>query len=167
MRRRAIPGLFSVDTRKSESLTGHNLSYLAVMDLLTLPPLGSGYTLYTDILTNALIGYYSVCHKTVKWYKTFFYHFVDIAVVNSYLLHKELFKCRKDPTQTRPFTHKAFREHLAKEMLEYKGEDSEDTPPKPPTACVPVFFDSEETRVRKYCKRCHDAGTPRVVLQEV
>uniref|UniRef100_A0A667ZB56 PiggyBac transposable element-derived protein domain-containing protein n=1 Tax=Myripristis murdjan TaxID=586833 RepID=A0A667ZB56_9TELE len=77
-------------------------------------------------LSDALIGYYSVLHKTMKWYKTFFYHFVDIAVVNSFLLHKELLKLR-NPTQTKPHTQKTFREQLLKEMLEF-AESSAATP---------------------------------------
>ncbi|XP_068567600.1 piggyBac transposable element-derived protein 4-like [Cebidichthys violaceus] len=110
-------------------------------------------------LSDALIGSYTVHHKTMKWYKTFFYHFMDIAVVNSFLLHKELFKLRQDPTQTKPFTHKTFREQLAKEMLEF-GESSADTLPKPNSiTCMPMFFERD---CRKYCKRCRDAGMSRV-----
>ncbi|XP_049918910.1 piggyBac transposable element-derived protein 4-like [Epinephelus moara] len=113
-------------------------------------------------LSDALIGFYSVHHKTMKWYKTFFYHFVDIAVVNSYLLHKELFKIRQDPTQTKPLTHKTFREVLAKEMLEFAERSAATSPLPPRTTCMPVFYDSEDTRARKHCKRCHDTGTPKV-----
>ncbi|KAM6950392.1 piggyBac transposable element-derived protein 4-like [Lycodopsis pacificus] len=118
-------------------------------------------------LCDALIEFYTVRHKTMTWYMTFFYHFVDIAVVNSYLLHKELFKLRQDPTQTEPFTHKAFREQLAMEMLEFaEGSAAPSTTTTtttyPSPTCMPMFFDSEESRVRKYCKRCQDAGLLRV-----
>ncbi|XP_031729806.1 M-phase phosphoprotein 8 isoform X2 [Anarrhichthys ocellatus] len=117
-------------------------------------------------LFDALIGSYSVRHKTMKWYKTFFYHFVDIAAVNSYLLHKELFKLRQDPTQTKPFTHKTFREQLAKEMLEFaEGSAATPPPPRPPppsTTCMPMVFDCEESRIRRLCKRCRDAGRPKM-----
>lgn len=47
--------------------------------------------------------------------KPFFYNFVDIAVVNSFLLHKELVKLRADPIK--PLTHRRFREYLCWEML--------------------------------------------------
>lgn len=70
-------------------------------------------------LSDALIGSRIIRHRMSKWYKTFFYHFVDIAVCNSFILHKEVFKINQGPNETKLLTHKTFREQLAKEMLEY------------------------------------------------
>ncbi|XP_030237880.1 piggyBac transposable element-derived protein 4-like [Gadus morhua] len=113
-------------------------------------------------LSDPLIGYYSVSHKTMKWYKHFFYHFVDIAVVNSFLLHKELLELR-NPTQTKPYTQKTFREQLLKEMVAF-AEGSAATPPpaSAPTTCMPIYYASEDKQIRKHCKRCLNAGIPRV-----
>ncbi|KAK0154629.1 PiggyBac transposable element-derived protein 4 [Merluccius polli] len=113
-------------------------------------------------LSDALIGYYSVSHKTMKWYKTFFYHFVDIAVVKSFLLHKELLKLR-NPTQTKPHTQKSFREQLLKEMLVFaEGSAATPLPASTPTTCMPLYYASDDSRIRKHCKWCLNAGIPRV-----
>ncbi|KAF3842779.1 hypothetical protein F7725_001628 [Dissostichus mawsoni] len=102
-------------------------------------------------VSDALIGYYSVHHKTMKWYKTFFYHFLDIAVVNSFLLHKELHKMRGDPGGTKPHTQKSFREQLAADM---RGE----VPAAPPPPCMPAYYGEDATALRRYCRRCSEAG---------
>lgn len=110
-------------------------------------------------LSDALIGYYSVHHKTMKWYKTFFYHFVDIAVVNSFILHKELFRIRSDPS-AKAYTQKTFREALAAEMLDFAEASS--PRPSPKLTCMPRYYGSDATESRRYCRRCLDAGIPRV-----
>ena len=65
-------------------------------------------------LSDALIGYYKVLRKTMKWYKTFFCHFMDIAIVIAFLLQKDLARGKGEV----PMSQKAFRETLAKELAE-------------------------------------------------
>ncbi|XP_044024992.1 piggyBac transposable element-derived protein 4-like isoform X3 [Siniperca chuatsi] len=116
-------------------------------------------------LSDALTDYCSVHHKTMKWYKTFFYHFMDIAVVNSFLLHKELYKKKNDPTSKRPFTQKRFREKLAADMLEFAKASAPPPPPPPPppaTSCMPAYYGDDGSQSRRYCKRCQDAGIKRM-----
>ncbi|XP_053180801.1 piggyBac transposable element-derived protein 4-like [Scomber japonicus] len=114
-------------------------------------------------VSDALIGYYTVHHKTMKWYKTFFYHFMDIAVVNSFILYKELYK-KKNPDMKKPLTQKRFREKLAAEMLEFAKASPSSPPssPTPATTCMPAYYGDDGTQSRRYCKRCHDAGSKRV-----
>ncbi|KAM9428372.1 piggyBac transposable element-derived protein 4-like isoform 1-T1 [Salvelinus alpinus] len=74
-------------------------------------------------LSDALIKCYSVAHKTMKWYKTFFFHFVDIAVVNSFLLQKDMAQMKKK----KPMTHKQFREQLCLQLADIgKQEEAEE-----------------------------------------
>ena len=39
-------------------------------------------------LSDQLLQYYAVLRKTNKWWKTLFFHFIDVCVVNSYILFK-------------------------------------------------------------------------------
>lgn len=63
-------------------------------------------------LSDQLIDTYSSWRKSRKWYLTVLHHFSDIAVTNSYLLHKEL--CGR--LEQQPMTHQAFQEQLTAEL---------------------------------------------------
>ncbi|XP_031427813.1 uncharacterized protein LOC105902382 isoform X2 [Clupea harengus] len=66
-------------------------------------------------LSDQLIQYYTTQHKTVKWYRKLFLHFLDIAATNAYLLHKELHmqNVHKDS-----MSHKVFMEQLIAQLCD-------------------------------------------------
>ena len=42
--------------------------------------------------SDQLIKYYNVLRQTKKYWKTLFFHFIDIAVVNSVIIYKGMFQ---------------------------------------------------------------------------
>ncbi|KAG8001186.1 hypothetical protein GBF38_006747 [Nibea albiflora] len=81
-------------------------------------------------LSDALISYYNVLHKTHKWYKTLFYHFVDIATVNAFILHKEMCKLQNRPV----LRQKDFREKLILSLAEIGSTPRRSAPQNFPTS---------------------------------
>ncbi|ROI62454.1 Chimeric ERCC6-PGBD3 protein [Anabarilius grahami] len=62
--------------------------------------------------TREMLGTKSVHRKTRKWYMTIFQHLLDIAVTNSFILHKELCAIH----QNKPMTRQNFQELLAAQL---------------------------------------------------
>ncbi|XP_052394791.1 piggyBac transposable element-derived protein 4 isoform X3 [Carassius gibelio] len=111
-------------------------------------------------LSDALIGYYSVLHKTQRWYRTFFFHFVDIAVVNAFILHQQMAKMKNE----KPMSQKAFREALVNELA---------SPPPPvratltPYSHLPKYISGDSTSGRRRCKVCQNKTPVMCVTCEI
>ena len=61
--------------------------------------------------SDQLIKYYNVLRQTKKYWKTLFLHSIDIAVVNAYLLHRELVEKPMSQYEFRVTCQKPYR-HL-------------------------------------------------------
>ena len=61
-------------------------------------------------LSDQIIQYYGVLRKTRKWWKTLFFHFIDVCVVNAFIFYRSL--PGKEKT-----SHKDFREQLLLEIV--------------------------------------------------
>ncbi|ROJ57634.1 PiggyBac transposable element-derived protein 4 [Anabarilius grahami] len=77
-------------------------------------------------LSDQLIQYYTTQHKTMKWYRKIFLHFLDIAATNSFILHKELHG---------NMSHKEFMEQLVTELC---GVSQKAAPKRTSSDHVPV-----------------------------
>ncbi|XP_042609816.1 piggyBac transposable element-derived protein 4-like [Cyprinus carpio] len=85
-------------------------------------------------MSDALIGYYTVLRKTRKWYRSLFYHFVDIAVVNAFIIQQQLAKMK----QKKAKSQREFREALVSQLADWMP------PPAPPaSSATPAPPDSQ------------------------
>ncbi|KAL2080754.1 hypothetical protein ACEWY4_024547 [Coilia grayii] len=111
--------------------------------------------------SDALIKFYSVDRKTTRWYMK---HFLDITVVNSFIIHKIALG-----NGQKPLTQKAFRVHLVKQLAAIGREQSVERPLEQPSSSstaasatcfpIPVCKLSESptlkcTKGRRKCVHC-------------
>ena len=68
------------------------------------PMLVSDYNKYMSGVdkSDQLIGKYNSLRRTNRYWKTLFYHFLDIARVNSYIMFQEWRKCNNNNELERP-----------------------------------------------------------------
>ncbi|XP_066538106.1 piggyBac transposable element-derived protein 4-like [Hoplias malabaricus] len=110
-------------------------------------------------MSDQLIPYYTTQHKTLKWYRKLFLHFLDIAATNAYVLHKELL-------QQDSMTQKAFMEELTAQLCAV----TQKTPVKTASAAhmpvpgVDLVTDQrmKATIGRKTCVHCRKHGGKQV-----
>lgn len=114
-------------------------------------------------LSDQFIQYYSAQHKTMRWYRCLFYHFVDVATTNSYVIHKEL--CMA--WQTKPLSRRAFMEALIAELC---GKPLQKASPRGPKGHLPVAIadiraagpSRKATLGRRSCVYCLSQGKRKV-----
>ncbi|CAL9708675.1 unnamed protein product [Knipowitschia caucasica] len=104
-------------------------------------------------LSDQLIQYYTIRHSTKRWYRTLFFHFMDIVATNAYILHKEL--CTEKGET--PLSHLRFLEELTAQLC---GVSATVPPVKAPAEHLPVPVSQQEdpsrraSYGRKSCVHC-------------
>ena len=106
-------------------------------------------------LSDQLIQSYAVLRKTRKWWKTLFLHFIDLAVVNSFIILKQV---------GNNVSQKMFTKYLAKELLENSAllADPKSVGGRPScwsVRCdhcpVPISSEPNPKQRRLNCKLCY------------
>lgn len=109
-----------------------------------------------------MLANHNVLRKCMRWWKTLFFHMIDIAVVNSFILFQIHRKANPDnPELKRPqsFSILEFREELVRDLA---GLEEYLTPPVYENARQPqakVQFETEHmiefSEGRRSCKVCY------------
>lgn len=113
-------------------------------------------------LSDQLLKCYEIMRKSKKWWRTLFFHFIDVAIVNSFLIYKAI---------GGELNQKMFRLNLAKSLIT-ASEMQVNLSPGPgrpqksnvraehcPVAISDEKLDQKATKAslgRKNCKLCYD-----------
>ncbi|XP_068444781.1 piggyBac transposable element-derived protein 4-like [Clinocottus analis] len=143
-----IHAAHAVDTAQ-RSVSGEDRQWL--LKSVPVPPAAKDYCLYASP-SDGETDSYEIPHRTQKWYKMLFYQFMDIAIVNAFLLHGHVAKSKG----ATPLQQRAFRESLAEELAEAgsRSRARRPTPPVPLPHHRPVHIKGHSTDGRLRCKLC-------------
>jgi len=106
--------------------------------------------------SDQMIGKYKVLRKTSKYWKTLFYHFLDIARVNSFIMFQEFRRKNSDISELhRPIKYGQL--DFTVELIKQLGEIEDNDP-------VPLYEKSRDTQhqlvpaftnIQRNCVRCY------------
>lgn len=105
--------------------------------------------------SDQMIASYNVLIKCVRWWKTLFFHSIDIACVNSFIIFQAHRRRHAEaPELIRPsnYDQLSFRMELAQQLL-----DLEETPHvRAPPQSKEVLHKPFRLDRRRRCKKCYD-----------
>ena len=108
--------------------------------------------------SDQLIGKYNCLRKTNKWWKTLFYHLVDICRVNSFVLFKTWQAANPDIPElvrSKKYSQLEFTEELIRELANVEHDDPVPllSSPRKPSASHQIT--PEYTDCKRNCKFCY------------
>lgn len=113
--------------------------------------------------SDQLIGSYNVLMKSVRWWKTLFFHCIDIAVVNSFILfdaHRQEHPEAPELSRTTRFDQFAFRLELIEELLGFDESHPGEPNVRPlfPPHDAPQGLQHKPQKMERYrnCKLCYE-----------
>ncbi|XP_070385975.1 piggyBac transposable element-derived protein 4-like [Dermacentor albipictus] len=109
--------------------------------------------------SDQLIATYNVLRKCVRWWKTLFFHCIDIAAVNSYIIFQEYRTQHPQASElSRPsrYDQLAFRTELIGQLLELEDTAPVHVPPSPAAQRAAAQHKPERKDVRRNCKKCYE-----------
>lgn len=110
--------------------------------------------------SDQMIGYYNVLMRSVRWWKTLFFHCIDIACVNSFILfeaHRKLHPEIAELSRNAGYDHLAFREELIHQLLSLDdARPARSAPPPPPPSARRMLHKPEKVDRRNNCKLCYE-----------
>ncbi len=115
---------------------------------------------------DQLATYYHFMHRSVKWWRKVFFWLLEVIIVNSYVIHCEVAKKKKE----KPLTHMKYRQTIISILSE--GQLSRSSPPHRSTPhrierLRQVKHFLQKGRKRRDCVVCSDrSGTRHLTLYE-
>lgn len=103
-----------------------------------------------EVHLDTLLGYKNALNQTKRWYMSIFYHFIDIAVENSFVLHKELAM----ENGKEAMTSKQFREALVSVLTKVCTRSAPPPQHSVENECYPAFFTEGYSSGRRVCALC-------------
>lgn len=108
--------------------------------------------------SDQILAKYNLLRKCLRWWKTMFYHLIDIATVNGFILFKEIQKERGGPMKKKSrYCLLDFREELVRDLV---GLEAFANPPVYKTFVPYSQYNAEHVVLfgdkRRNCKVCYE-----------